>query len=298
MRDRRIGLWAYGLMSLFCAVCFASYALGDSNEEVDYYSSGNILKFADYLYQEGDYLRAAGEYQRHLFHYPQNADSTLYKLGFCYRLAGDTERAIHTFRKIVANKAEGRFRSAASYQIAYSYFLSRQYEKSLQYLDEAVHKAADVDERGKLQILSAFNYLHQKRWHDAEDILSGLDLKDEELSRTALSLRASAQDGARLPRKSPILAGLMSTVVPGAGKFYCGQYGDGLYSLFLAGATGLLAWDGFRDDGLHSIRGWVLGSMGAIFYTGNVYGSVIAARVRNHRLEVGLLRSLPAAPDG
>ncbi len=297
MRDKLLGLWAYGLMGLFCAVFFASHALGDSSEGVDYHSPGNILKFADHLYQEGDYLRAAGEYQRYLFHYPQNADSTLYRLGFCYRIAGDTERAIHTFRKIVASKAEGRFRPAASYQIAYSYFLSRQYEKSLQSLDEAVDKAESVDEQGKLQILSAFNYLHQKRWHDAEHVLSGLDLKDEKLSHTASSLRASVQDGMRLPRKSPVLAGLMSTVVPGAGKFYCGQYGDGLYSLFLAGATGLLAWDGFRDDGLNSIRGWIFGSMGAIFYTGNVYGSVVAARVRNHQLEVSLLRSLPAAPD-
>lgn len=293
MRDRLMDLWAYGLIGLFCVFCLTSAAFGDSDGSVDYHSSENILKFADHLYQSGDYLRAAGEYQRYLFYYPQDADSTLYRLGLCYRRAGDTERAIHSFSELVTSHAESRFRSAASYQIAYTYFLSSQYEKSIQFLD----KVENADEPGRPGVLRTFNYLHQKRWRDAERALSDLDPKDVELSRTVLSLRASAQEGMRLPRKSPALAALLSAVVPGAGKFYCGQYGDGFYSLFLAGATGLLAWDGFRDDGLHSIRGWIFGSLGAVFYTGNIYGSAVAARVHNHTLEVNLLGSLPAAPD-
>ena len=81
------------------------------------------------------------------------------------------------------------------------------------------------------------------------------------------------------------------------GKIYCKQYGDGFYSLLLIGFTGLLAWDGFREDGVHSVRGWILGGMGGLFYAGNIYGSAISARVYNHQLEVGLLKSLPSLPD-
>jgi len=278
----------YGLIGLFCVLGFVSNA----NGEVDYYSPENILKFAEYLYGEGDYLRAAGEYQRHLLYSPQNVDSTLYRLGLCYRLAGDTERAIRSFRKIATGDTGSRFRSAASYQIAYSYFLAGQYQESTQSLNSALGRSGNADERKKLQILSAYNYLHQKRWHDAERVLDGLDLKDSELL-----LRTSAQKGMTLPRKSPVLAGLLSTVVPGAGKIYCGQYGDGFYSLFLAAATGFLAWDGFRENGVDSVRGWIFGSMGAVFYAGNIYGSTVAARVHNHQLEVSLLRSLPIVPD-
>jgi len=48
----------------------------------DYFGSANILKFADYLYENGDYLRAAGEYQRYLFSIPSSAgsDSIYYRM--------------------------------------------------------------------------------------------------------------------------------------------------------------------------------------------------------------------------
>ena len=275
------------LMGLSCILYFVSAASGDTH----YYSPENILKFADHLYQEKDYLRAAGEYQRYLFHSSQDVDSVQYRLGMCYRRAGDTERAVASFHKLT----HSRLKFAASYQIAYSYFLSGRHKNSIQFLDQV--KTKDNDERGKLQILSAFNYLHQKRWSDAEHILGTLKLRDEELNHIALALRANAQEGMRLPRRSPALAGLLSTVVPGAGKLYCGEYGDGIYSLFLAGVTGLLAWDGFREDGINSVRGWIFGSVFGIFYTGNVYGSTIAARVHNHQSETNLLKRLPPVPD-
>ena len=147
----------YWLMGLFCVLCSVSNA----SDEVDYYSPENILKFAEYLYQEGDYMRAAGEYQRYLLYSPEDVDAALYKLGLCYRLAGDTERAVRSFRKITAGYS-------ASYQIAYSYFLSGQYQKSTQYLDSALDRSENAGERRKLQILFAYNYLHQKRWHDAD----------------------------------------------------------------------------------------------------------------------------------
>jgi len=276
-----------GLMSLFCVLCFISSVFGDT----DYYSPENILRFAEHLHQTRDYLRAAGEYQRYLFHSSKDSDGVLYRIGLCYRLAGDTEKAIISFRKITAG---GSFRSAASYQIACSYFLSGQYENSLHVLDDAL--TDDADERDRFQLLSAFNYLHQRRWKNAEHLLSALDCRDDELSHIALSLRASAQEGMNCQRKNLILAGLMSAVVPGTGKFYCGEYGDGLYSLFLMGVSGLLAWDGFRDNGVHSVRGWLFGGITGVFYAGNVYGSAIAAQIYNHHLESSFLKRLPAVP--
>jgi tetratricopeptide (TPR) repeat protein len=262
----------------------------------DYYSPENILKFADHLYQEKDYLRAAGEYQRYLFHSPQDADSVLYKIGLCYRLAGDTDEAISYFRRIAFRDSDNPLRFTAAYQIAYTYFLDGQHENSLQYLDQVSVYAKSSDERGKLQILTAFNYLYQKRWSNAEHMLDSMAARDENLNLTASSLSARAREGMNLPHKSPIMASLFSAVIPGTGKIYCGEYGDGIYSLIITGITGWLAWDGFRENGIRSVRGWVFGSMSGVFYAGNVYGSAIAARIYNHRLEADLLERLPLVP--
>jgi TM2 domain-containing membrane protein YozV len=262
----------------------------------DYYSPENILKFADHLYQEKDYLRAAGEYQRYLFYSTQNADSVLYKIGLCYRLAGETEKAISYFCKIAPRDSDSPLRFTAAYQIAYTYFLDGQHENSLQYLSQFMDDTKNPDNRGKLQILAAFNYLYQKRWSDAEHVLDSIAARDENLNLTASSLNARAREGMNLPRKIPIMAGLFSAVIPGTGKIYCGEYGDGIYSLIITGITGWLAWDGFRENGIRSVRGWVFGSVCGVFYAGNVYGSAIAARIHNHRQEADLLKRLPSVP--
>jgi len=291
----------YGSVSHFlvsiilgCGILIAS-ASGETN--VDYNSPENVLRFAEHLYEQRDYLRAAGEYQRYLFYSPQDSDGTLYRIGICYRRAGDTEKAISTFRRVTTEHTDSSFRFPASYQIAYSYFISGQYEKSIQYLNQVVGDAKNPDERGKFAALAAYSYLHKRQWHKAEQALGSKTFADENLNRITSSLRASAQEGMNLSRKSPLLAGLLSAVVPGTGKIYCKQYGDGLYSLILVGVTGLLAWDGFRDDGVRSVSGWILGSISGVFYTGNVYGSSVAARVYNRQLEINLLRRLPIVPN-
>jgi len=362
-QDGLMGSWAHKLISLLAhkpisllLLYLVSSSYGGSSEEIEYYSPENILKFAEYLYQEGDYLRAAGEYQRYLFYSRQSASSSLwesgvrgdfrhqdtssilYKIGLCYRQAGDTGRAISFFREVVTERPKSRLHFAASYQIACSYFLAGQYESSIQYINQALNETRletqdsrlkregerrkreegrgkreggtsprssllplplpmSSSEREQLQILAAFNYLHQRWWRDAEHILGSVAPEDENLLVLASALRASAREGMSLPRKNPILAGLFSAVLPGTGKMYCKQYGDGLYSLTLIGVTGLLAWDGFRENGVRSIRGWLFGSAAGVFYAGNVYGSTIAARIYNRQLEADLLRRLPAVPD-
>jgi len=275
---------------VLCLLCLASFSYG----ETDYYSPENTLRFADYLYQTKDYLRAAGEYQRYLFHSPEDADNALFRIGLCYRRAGDTVKAVDFFSKV---DSESRLHFAASYQIAYTYFLSGQYENSIRFLDQTLDGTENVDELGRLGILTAFNYLRQKRWRDAEGILQPLILKDVELNGVASSLRIRAREGVNLPRKNPALAGLFSTVIPGVGKMYCGQYGDGIYSLIVVGVTGLVAWSGFQENGVHSVRGWLLGSMSAVFYVGNIYGSTVAAQIYNRQLESNLLKRLPTVPD-
>jgi TM2 domain-containing membrane protein YozV len=259
-------------------------------EATDYYSPENVLKFADYLYVEGDYLRAIGEYRRYLFYFPED-DTIFYKIGLCYRNAGDTKQAIEIFNRILSEEREDQLRFKASYQIGYSHLLSGQYRISQKFLEKTLKNTTEADRIEKLKVLIAFNYLHQKRWHDVEGVLNRID------SPIAHKLAGTARRGMRSPRKNPLLSGLLSSAVPGAGRVYCGQYGDGVYSFILVLATGLIAWDGFREDGVGSGVGWLFGSISGILYAGNIYGSAVAARVYNYNSENLILNSLPEVPD-
>jgi TM2 domain-containing membrane protein YozV len=87
-----------------------------------------------------------------------------------------------------------------------------------------------------------------------------------------------------------MLAGTLSAIIPGTGRIYAGRLTDGLYSLLVIGTTGWQAYEGFQDDGVRSTRGWIYGAVCGFFYLGNVYGSVVAVKIHNDRLELNLLR--------
>jgi TM2 domain-containing membrane protein YozV len=98
-----------------------------------------------------------------------------------------------------------------------------------------------------------------------------------------------------LPRKSPVLAAALSMVIPGLGRVYIGRWPDGLMSLLLIGTTGALAAQGFDAEGQGSVRGWILASVAALLYVGNVYGSAVGAIVQRHDAEDALMREVDGA---
>ena len=100
---------------------------------------------------------------------------------------------------------------------------------------------------------------------------------------------------AALPRKSPWVAGALSAVVPGLGRVYIGRWPDGMMSFLLVGLTGALAAQGFYEDGRESVRGWILGSVAALLYVGNVYGSAIGAVVARREAEDALMQEIDRA---
>lgn len=82
-------------------------------------------------------------------------------------------------------------------------------------------------------------------------------------------------------RKSPMLAGVLSAMVPGAGKFYLGQVGQGTMGLVATAIMGAQTYEGYRKDGVKSARFIVFGSLFSILYIANIWGSVVAVRVEN-----------------
>ena len=83
--------------------------------------------------------------------------------------------------------------------------------------------------------------------------------------------------------KSPELAGILSVVIPGSGKMYVGEWGDGITALLVTSLFAFLAYDNFQAD--HTTRAWIFTGLGAFFYAGNIYGSVASAQIFNARID-------------
>ena len=275
------------LLVIFLTITLLSFAAAE--ERIEYYTPENVRKFADFLYEQGDYRRAAGEYQRYLFSLSEESEESeqiRYKIALCYRFAGENEQAIRDFELLLRSRPQSQFASRAYYQIGATYFLMDQFGQSGQFLREVLPHITDAQQHAEAEQLIGLSYLMQKQWSEAGEIFKTLQESGVISVREKASVYQSyAEAGTQLPTRSPFLAGVLSTVVPGAGRLYTGRLGDALASLVTVGLAGWQAYDGFQRDGLSSVKGWTFGTLGSVFYVGNIYGSVVSARVYNQNIE-------------
>ena len=272
---------------LACTFCLIQADASGTN----YFSPDNILRFAAHLFDDGDFLRAAGEYQRYLFSsgtLPEHADSVYFKVGECYRLSSDYTRAIEQYGNTIEKFPESRLYDDCYYMMSLCYFFTGKHDESIHILHDQMSGTATEPSMLRMRQLTAANYLFQRQWQAVPTLFS----TDSFYNKITSNLINYAHEGQQLPRKNSTLAGLYSAIIPGTGKFYCGRTIDGIQSLATVGVLGWQSYTGFRDNGIASLKGWIFGVIGGIFYLGNIYGSVVAAEIHNEEQEEVFLHKI------
>jgi TM2 domain-containing membrane protein YozV len=268
-----------------CPVLLILCAAVASTAAPDYYSPASILLFADHLFQEQDYLRAAYEYERYLF--MQGAEDPLtqeilYRAGKSFQCAGEYLRSLDLFGRLLESTVSLAERDRVIYEIGLSYFRMEQYGDSLSFLQTHPGGSSAPD----AVLLSSANLMMLGQWRKAEEVLKSCS------TSLAEPLREIARDWSSMRRRSPLLAGILSSFVPGLGKIYAGEFGDGIQSLAFIGLFGKLSFLSFRSEGIDSIRGWIYASAGTVLHVGNIYGSVVSAGRFNSLQEETLLQDV------
>lgn len=116
---------------------------------------------------------------------------------------------------------------------------------------------------------------------DSIQLLSAKSLSDPSNSEIQKQLREKITiqiPENKLQKKSPLLAGIYSTLLPGSGKLYCGKKSQFVSALITNAALGLQTWEAGNKDGVSSPRFIVSGILFSIFYIGNIWGSILEAR--------------------
>ncbi len=76
--------------------------------------------------------------------------------------------------------------------------------------------------------------------------------------------------------KSPVLAGILSALLPGAGRVYAGKWFDGFMGFVMVFLTATSAYESSkRDNMFNKVFSY---SMAGIFYTGEIYGAYRSAK--------------------
>jgi TM2 domain-containing membrane protein YozV len=235
----------------------------DSSKHAGIHSPSNIKRFADYLFCTDDYLRSAIEYEKYL-----NADyndTVEFKTGLSYLYSGNYEKSLSWFEQI--KSSSGYFKYARD-EYFRSLFGLGDYHL---FRNEYMNKPNNSRQTKKLFYFSYF--LTDDKLPSQEDFLSPFNNKEEGIVKKFYLQKINPQ------YKSETISVLLSILVPGAGKIYTNQIGDGIFTAIATGLCGYLAYDNFKAK--HNFRGWIFSGLSAFFYAGNIYGSAASAQIYN-----------------
>lgn len=251
-----------GLLLIFPSILFS--------QESELFSPNKRKAFADYLFCEKDYLRASEEYDaiRRL----NNSDSLTYRIGLCYLKMNEFEKAKKYFFQL-KNSSLGE--ESRLLFLKTSFLLN---ENSMEELDSS---SAQFEKKDLKTSFRRLELVAQIKAGMSQTNLLSLNNAFEESD--AQILRSFAKNFSHQENKSPIAAAVFSMLVPGAGKIYTQNYGDGITSFVVTSLFSFLSYDNFHAK--HYTRGWVFAGLTAFFYSGNIYGSYISAKNFNREKE-------------
>ncbi|MFH2029653.1 MAG: hypothetical protein ABIJ40_03375 [Bacteroidota bacterium] len=240
-------------------------------DEENLLSPENRLQFGEYLFCQKDYLRAADEFKEYLKY--SNNDTIRFKIAYSFDKLLRHSEARDNYKSLFFNS---NLSEEAKLHFLSTYFVSGEFQKFKEFYADGVFLPA---------IYSA----------ETRSINSAIDLFDDELpsdsARLINSFPQFHQDFMRdfYFRKQnqkyldPQTAALLSAAIPGLGKIYSNEIGDGITSFVFTAVLGALAASNFNSD--HTFRAWLFTGLTAYFYAGNIYGSYSAAQSYNAQVK-------------
>jgi len=241
------------------------------------------LKIADAFMEEGEYYRAVTEYKKFLILFPDSAkaDYAFFGIAMAYFKGEEYGAAARSFLALREKYPESGYAMQAGYLGAVSQWKLKNYDRARAALEALAEKYPESEYAPRSLVVICLAALDENKAEVSRQALKRFleqypGHPGVENVREALALLDRYQE---LPEKSPVLAGVMSAILPGSGYIYAEHYGDGITAflingLFIAGTITAIHQENYGVAG-------IVGGVGVPFYLGNIYGSANAAKKWN-----------------
>ena len=255
------------MRKIFLIVFLLQYFALPQSDSIDLYSPENIKLFADYLFCDEDYLRAVEQYE--LLKNNFKNDTIDFKI-----MLGYSNLSLYQKSSKIFNKLNNE---SIYYSDAYLLSMKNDLIVSSKPLKQSVLTSFSLSQDQIFNKLSRISTLYDNQPSLSKNYFLEVFDRDEQ---NELSLLYDYKFDP--PYKSPAWAGVLSTLVPGCGKMYVGDWGDGIAGFLITGLFAYLAYDNFKND--NTTKAWIFTGIGAFFYAGNIYGSIAAAQIFNAKI--------------
>lgn len=221
------------------------------------------------------YSLAAQEFERIVFMSPSDTTAKL-NLIQSYRYSNQYPIALTRFKNFFSgniNNLSGRFTD----EYIKLLLLNRDFPETLSFIIS--NPGLDPNKRADYKMRAL---LLDNQWEKASEFaINNPTTSSEQWKR----METIIKEKQNVKFKSPFLATSLSTIVPGSGKIYTGNWKDGLFSLLFVSTSAWQSYRGFKKNGIESIYGWIFGVFTIGYYGGNIYGSWKAAKTYNSNLD-------------
>jgi len=241
------------------------------------------LKIADAFMEEGEYYRAITEYKKFLILFPDSAkaDYAAFEIGMAYFKGEEYGAAVRSFVAVREKYPESGYAIQAGYLEGYSQWKLKNYDRARAALETLVEQHPDSEYAPRSLVVICLAALDENRAEVSRQALNRFLGRypghhgEENVKEAGVQLDRYQE----LPEKSPVLAGVMSAILPGSGYIYAEHYGDAITAflingLFIAGTITAIHQENYAVAG-------IVGGIGVPFYLGNIYGSANAAKKWN-----------------
>jgi TM2 domain-containing membrane protein YozV len=260
------------MRNIFLLLFLICTTVSPQSTSFEFHSPQNIKLFADYLFCEGDYIRAVEEYTsvRNIFH----SDTINFEIMLCYSNLNLADQVFDSYQ----DENFSKFREDAQKLYLTNAFLVDSSVFHTDLSNNLFPFDMDIAVTDHFLKLRSFYFIETRSNElSTEDLLIPFDRSQKKDIESFIDLSLNPD------YKSPAFAGIFSAVIPGSGKMYVGEWGDGITGLLITGLFAFLAYDNFRAD--HTTRAWIFTGLGAFFYAGNIYGSIAAAQIFNAKID-------------
>lgn len=224
-------------------------------------SENNIRLFADFLFSQKDYLRAYYEYEK-LNDYNSN-DTVIYKSAFSL-----TEIEKYNEANLLLNNISAGSRVN---------FYSRELQNKISFLKGEKEIFLNKESVSQVRLLLISSFYENNLIENKEIFINSFDEKNQYDVLNFYERKINPD------YKSPLKAALLSTFLPGAGKFYTGEYGDGIAAFVATSLSAYLTYSNLIEK--RSFRTWLFAGITFLYYTGNIYGAAASADIYNKKID-------------
>jgi TolA-binding protein len=280
------------LLSALIPAIFSSILLSPlfASAEALTIDADSQLGFANRLFIDGHLERAATEFNRFIYFFPDDdrVESALFHEGLSFFKLNRFQEAQKVFSRLVERGSEREYTPRASLMIAECRFKMNDVDGAVICLQQMIAAAKETAVRDEAWYRLAWLMIETGEWQKAKIAFHSLSGKGSEKFQS-LKVLTALETTDTIEKKSPSLAGLLS-ILPGAGHLYCDRPRDATSAFLLNTTLSASAWQAFDRD-----LTWLGGLISFVemgVYSGTIYSAVGSAHKYNRQQKIDFIDQL------